>query len=101
MLALRVDGRGKPRPYRGDSNVTGLSDRSRTARGAEDPPLQLSQDAGLPDTHRRAPHKPGESPALRGLEKGAAVLRPYMGKDRRGAPYLAFTVQREYTLISL
>ncbi len=62
-------------------------------------------DVGTPGKGNRdakgAPHKPGESPALQGLEKGAAVLRPYKGKDRRGAPYLAFTVQREYTLISL
>src|SRR5260370_696680 len=34
----------------------------------EDRPLQ--QDAGLPDTNRRDPHKPGESPALRGRGRG-------------------------------
>jgi hypothetical protein len=27
------------------------------------------QDAGLPDTNRRDPHTPGESPALRGPEE--------------------------------
>ncbi len=32
--------------------------------------MPLQKDAGLPDTNRRAPHKPGESPALRRSRKG-------------------------------
>src|SRR6266481_2101446 len=55
---------------------TGLPGRNRDAENAEDWPLQ-QQDAGLPDTHRRDPHKPGECPALRGREEGHDVSCPY------------------------
>jgi KipI family sensor histidine kinase inhibitor len=43
--------------------------------------MKQREDAGLPDTIRRDPHKPGESPALHELKAPATVGGGYKGKD--------------------
>jgi hypothetical protein len=43
--------------------------------------IENTQDAGLPDTNRRDPHKPGESPALRG-QRESRSLAPRWARSR-------------------
>jgi hypothetical protein len=56
--------------------------------GSKDPPLQLNQDAELPDKKSRDPCSPGESPALqgRGRARGIVPLQRQGNKDGRLKP---------------
>src|SRR6267142_3811651 len=62
------------------------------AAGLRRPALQ-DRDAGLPDTDRRDPHKPGESPALqeREADPSTALGMTTEGERRAGTMYRAPT----------
>src|SRR5258708_13787230 len=65
--------------FRDKRRTAGLPDRVRASARPAPQGNRINQDAGLPDTNRRDPHKQGESPALqsqrRPLRKAAATTQ--------------------------
>jgi hypothetical protein len=63
--------RNRPAPFGVTVRVGGVYVGAPDLVGTCSAPTPLrTQDAGLPDTNHRDPHKPGESPALQGAQNG-------------------------------